>query len=70
MHGLTVRARACVRALTSFDADDGSSEPQWDGEALPDVDHTVKQPVLCIRVWDHTLLLLQGLETEITASAC
>lgn len=53
-----------VCVLTSFNADNGSSESQWDGEALPDVDHTVEQAVLCIRIWDDTLLLLQRLNEK------
>lgn len=32
--------------LTSFNADDCSSQSQWDGEALPDVDDSVKQAIL------------------------
>lgn len=55
------RVRRNPRFLTSFNADDRSSESQRDGEALPDVDHSVKQPILCVGIWDHTLLLLQGL---------
>lgn len=53
-----------VCVLTSFNADNSSSESQWDSEALPDVDDSVKQAILCIRVWDHALLLLQGLHTN------
>lgn len=37
---------------------------QRDGEALPDVDDSVKQPVLGVGVRDHALLLLQGLHTS------
>lgn len=47
-----------VRPLTCLDADDGSPEAEGDREALSDVDHPVKQVVLCIRVRDHTVLLL------------
>lgn len=44
--------------LTSFNANDCSPEAQWDSEALSDIDNSVKQMILCIQVWNHTLLLL------------
>lgn len=44
--------------LTSFNANDCSPEPHWDSEALPDIDDSVKQTILCIQVRNHTLLLL------------
>lgn len=53
-----------VRVLTSFNADDGSSESQRDSEALPHVDDSVKQAILAVGVRDHTLLLLQWLHTD------
>ena len=53
-----------ISVLTSFDANDCASESQWDGEALPDVDDSVEEAVLCLRVCNHTLLLLQGLHTN------
>lgn len=54
--------------LTPFDADDGSPEAQRDSEALPDVDHPVEETVVCVQVWNHTLLLLQGLQKQ--ANVC
>lgn len=50
--------------LTSFDAHDGPPEAQGDSEALPDIDHPIKQTVLCVQVWNHALLLLQRLQTQ------
>lgn len=55
--------KPCI-LLTSFNADDCSSESQWHSEALPRVDDSVKQAILCLRVWNHTLLLLQGLRAN------
>lgn len=55
---------AAARFLTSFNADDCSSESERDGEALPDVDDSVEQAILRVGIWDHTLLLLQGLQVN------
>lgn len=49
--------------LTSFNANDCPSESQRDGEALSDVDDSVKQTVFRVWVWNYTLLLFQGLHT-------
>lgn len=59
-----VCALKSLRALTSFDAYDGPPEAQGDSEALPDIDHPIKQTVLCVQVRNHALLLLQWLQTQ------
>lgn len=58
------QAYITLSVLTSLNTNDRSSESQWDGEALPDVDHSVKQAILCIWICNHTLLLLQGLKAN------
>lgn len=53
-----------VLAFTSFDTNDSSSKAKWNREALSHIDHTVKQMILCIRIWNDTELLLQRLHTH------
>jgi len=53
-----------VSIFTSFDTNDSSPKAKGDREALSYIDHTVKQMILCIRIWNNTKLLLQRLHTH------